>query len=487
MGVSLYTVRVVLSSLGTVDYGLFNVIGGIVTSFAFLSNALSASSQRYFSFELGRNDKKALAKIFRTTNTIYGLISLLVLVLAETVGLWFLNNKMVIPMDRMSAAFWVYQFSILSFLVTITNTPYMGAIIAHENMGVYAWASMVEAVIKLVVVYVLDLLKLDKLVLYSFLVFAATCIKALIFKIVCMRKYNESTWRYEWDISQIRSMLSFTGWNMFGSLAHVAKNQGVNIVMNIFFGPMVNAARGVAFQVNTAVNNFASNFTTALRPQIIKAYSAGERKEMLNLVFASSRFTYFLLFFLSLPILLETDFILSIWLGKDLAYAVVFTRLVILESIITGLSYPLMAAAQATGKMRGYQLVVGGFLLLNLPFVWIGYKLGLHPQFAMVIGVVFAVIAMWLRLLVMRKTTGISVTGYVKRVLLVILPVTVTSSVIPFILYRSFHQGMFRFLLVGSSGVVTTSVAIWTLGITSVERKKIMEKIRKILSAKAAK
>lgn len=481
MAVSLYTVRIVLTTLGMVDFGLYNVVGGVVALFAFMSNSMATSSQRYFTDAIGKGDDKAFAEAFRTTRTLYGLLALVVLVLAETIGLWFVRDRMVIPPDRLAAALWVYQFSITSFLLTITNTPYMAAIISHENMGIYAWVSFLEAGLKLAAAYLVNNLPYDKLAMYGALMFGATACRAMGFKIVCILKYRKGSWRYSWEPARLREMLSFTGWNLFGSFASATRSQGVNILLNLFFGPAVNASRGVAFQVNSAIVQFASNFTTALRPQIMKSYSAGQKREMLKLVYMSSRFTYLLMLVLAVPVLLETESILAWWLGKTGPHMAVFTRLVVLQSLVLSLSYSLTAAAQATGRVKAFQAWVGGFQILNLPVAWVLFRSGMEPEAAFSSGLAIEVVSIVLRLAVLRKTIQLPVPEYTRSVLFPIAVVTAASLIAPAALWRAMPPGLPRFLAVSVAGGVSCLVAAWRLGITEEERGRIAAAARKRL------
>jgi O-antigen/teichoic acid export membrane protein len=374
MVVSLYTVRVVLNTLGIVDYGIFNVVAGIVTTFSFLSVTLATATQRFFSFELGRNNYEQLKKTFSMTMTIYIMVAIIILVLAETLGLWFLNTKMSIPAERMEAANWIYQFSILSFMMTMFTIPYDAAIIAHERMDVYAYVSMIEVSLKLLIVYLLMIVSMDKLKLYAILILGVTTIITLIYRTYCQKKFDECHYSFYWDSNLFKTIAGYSGWNLFGSLAGVFNDQGINILLNIFFNPVINAARGIAFQISNSINLFVSNFSTAVNPQIIKYYAQNENQKMQTLVFQSSKFSYFLLFIITMPVLLETNLILSLWLKAVPEYVVLFTRLVIITTLIDSLSGPLITSALATGKIKYYQIIIGGFKLFNLPicffFLW---------------------------------------------------------------------------------------------------------------------
>ena len=478
MLVSLYTVRVVLNTLGVVDFGIFNVVGGIVVMFSFLSNTMASASQRFFAFDLGRNDILQLKRTFSLTISIYVIISAVVLLLAETIGLWFLNTHMVIPPERMEAANWIYQFSILSFLVTIMVIPYNAAIIAHENMKVYAYVSIIEVVMKLAIVYLLVLFLVDKLKLYAILMFTTTCIVNSIYYTFCKRKYEECRFQFYWDKGLFNTLISYSGWNLFGGVAAVLNTQGINILLNMFFGPVVNAARAIAYQVGNAVNQFAFNFFTAVNPQIIKYYGAGEKQQMMNLVFLSSKFSFFLLFILSMPVLLETNFILTRWLKNLPEYVILFTRLVIIIALIDSLSNSLVTSAQATGKIKLYQAVVGGMLLLNLPVSYFLLKLGFPPQATMYVSIVIAVICLFLRLWILRRLVDLSISNYFKKVLMSVISVSVAAYIIPLFIIFQLDENITRFMIVGVSAVLTSSMAIYCLGLSGSERKYFIKEIK---------
>ena len=314
MVVSLYTVRVVLNTLGAEDYGIYNVVAGVVTMFSFLSSSMATASQRYFSFALGENDNEKLKKYFSMSFTIYCLIALIVLVLAETVGLWFVVNKLVVPMERKDAAFWIYQASVFSMIFTILTAPFMASIIAHEDMNIYAYVSIIEVVLKLGIVFLLPLFAIDKLIFYGLLMAVVVFINTAIYRTICVKKYSECKFSFFWEKDLFKELISYTGWNMFGAAVGVFKYQVVNIILNQFFNPIVNTARGIAQQVNSAVNSFAQNFSTAVRPQIIKTYASGEKDKMLQLMFRSCKATFLLMYVFALPLILEMPYVLKLWL-----------------------------------------------------------------------------------------------------------------------------------------------------------------------------
>nr|WP_262708777.1 oligosaccharide flippase family protein [Sphingobacterium corticibacterium] len=474
MGVSLYTVRVVLDTLGVVDYGLYNVVGGIVIMFSFLSGTMSSASQRFFAFELGRKNHDALRKTFSMTMIIYGIIAVLILILAETIGLWFLNNKMIIPADRLEAVQWVYQFSILSFMMTMITIPYNAVIIARERMRVYAYVSIIEAVLKLLIVYLLVLFSLDKLKLYAVLMFVVTTLITLIYRMYCLRRFHECKFYFYWDKRLFKEIIGYSGWNLFGAIASIFNNHGINIILNLFFGPTVNTARAIAYRINSTMSQFVLNFMTASRPQITKYYATGEKDKMLALVFQTSKFCFILMFMLSIPLLLETNFVLEVWLKQVPEYVVLFTRLIIVATLIDSLSYPLTTAALATGEIKIYQLVVGGILILVLPISYMFLKLGFPPQSVFYLAIVGSVIAMALRLVMLRKMVALNITRYFLQVVIPILLVLVPSYIVPLFVIQEIQAGLLRFFVTTLVGLASSVLSVYLFALSKDEKRFVV-------------
>ena len=326
MGVSLFTSRVILQTLGIEDYGIYSVVGGIITMFAFINGGMISATQRFLTFEIGKGNLLQLKKVFSTSLQIHTLIAFVIVLLGETVGLWFLYEKLVIPPDRLVAALWVYQCSIIVCVINIMSVPYNADIIAHEKMSAFAYISIIEVILKLAIVYMLYVTPWDKLITYSILLLIVQLIIRCIYARYCSNHFEESHYCHQVDKSLFKEMFAFAGWSFWGNLAGVLYTQGLNMMLNMFFGPIVNAARGIAVQVQAAVQQFIGNFQVALNPQITKNYATGELVQMHILMFRSARFSFFLLYLLTLPILLETNYILTLWLETVPADAVVFTR-----------------------------------------------------------------------------------------------------------------------------------------------------------------
>lgn len=471
MIVSLYTSRVVLDALGEVDYGLYGAVGGIVVAFSFLNGVMSAACNRYFAIEIGRNDHNALHKVFCLNVSIFLLLGAIILVLSETFGLWFLNAKMVFPPERATAVNWVFQLSVLSFIATMLSTPYRAIIIAKEKMKVFAYSSIVEAFLKLGIAFALVASCHDKLILYAALMCLVSIAVSLFYWIYCSHFYEECRYRFFWDRDQFREIVGYTGWNVVGTMSGIFKTQGSNILLNMFFGPVVNAAFKVAYQVYLTINQFVSNFCTAFNPQITKSYASGEDRSMMKLVFQSSKFSYYLLFMIVLPFCLEAEAVLDIWLKDVPAHSVIFTRLMLVAAVIDSISYPLVTAVQATGKIKWYQIFVGGTMLLTLPIAYLMFKFGnFAPESVFVVIILLSVVAQVLRVIFMKRLLKMSVADYLKEVLLPVGIVTVLSSLAPVALLLAPVSFYGKGITVIVLSILSIVLCVWFAGMKKSER-----------------
>lgn len=476
MLVTLYTSRVVLNTLGVSDYGVYNVVGGVVAMFGFINNSMSSATQRYITFALGKGDIKNLHKVFSTALQIHILISVLIVVLGETVGLWFMYEKMQIPEDRMDAAFWVLQCSIVATVVMIVSVPYNADIIAHEKMSAFAYISILEAVLKLAVVYILVVFSYDKLILYAILILAVQILIRFCYSHYCNKHFQESKYRHVWDKSLFKEMTGFAGWSMFGNLSGVLFGQGLNMLLNVFFGPVVNAARAVAVQVQNAIQQFVGNFQMALNPQITKTYARGEKDEMHRLMFRSARFSFYLLFLLSLPVLFETDFILTVWLKTVPDNTVVFLRIMICTSLIYTLANPLVVANQATGKVRKYQAVCGTILLMILPVSYVCLRLGCPAYSVFIVHFVMESLTQLARMFMLRPLIGIRIKDYFINIYAKVGFVVLLSVIIPFLVYRIMDDTVLRFFLMCVICVLSVGLVSYSVGLSSTERVFVRSK-----------
>lgn len=477
MLVSLYSVRVVLNVLGVVDYGIYTVVAGMVTMFSFLSVAMSTASQRYFSFELGKGNDDQLRRTFKMSFTIYVIIAFIVVIFAETIGLWFVHNMLAIPADRIFAARFVYQMAVISFVFTILTSPYMAAIIAHEDMNIYAYVSIFESILKLGIVFLLSLINIDKLIIYSILMTSTVIIVTATYRTICKTKYNECRAMLYWDPSLFKEMISFTGWNLFGASVNIFKIQAVNILLNQHFNPIVIASRGIATQVNSAVISFSQSFSTAVRPQIVKNFASGNMDEMRNLVYRSCKGTFFLMYLFILPLCLEINFVLQLWLKFPPRYVYIFTQLTLIDALIASASYPLIAVAQATGKVKLYQGVVAGILLLNMPLAYVSIIIGLPVESIFFVGILLTSIALIVRIVILGRLLYFPFKSVLNKVILPIGLSTCISYIIPAYLQTLFTESFLRFILITLISLLSVSVTGYFIMLSKDERFWIKEKI----------
>lgn len=481
MAISLYTSRVVLNTLGVEDFGIYNVVGGIVAMFGFINSSMTSATQRYITYALGKNDTNKLKIVFATALQIHLLISVMIIVMGEVVGLLFLYNKLQIPPERMNAAFWVLQCSIVAAVIMIVSVPYNALIIAHERMSAFAYISIVEAVLKLAIVYVLLIFSMDKLILYAFLLLTVQLLVRLCYTRYCHRHFIESKYSKGWNGKLFKEMTTFAGWSFFGNFAFVLYTQGLNMLLNIFFGPVVNAARGIAVQVQGAVQSFAGNFQMAINPQITKNYASGNLSQMHNLMFRSARFSFYLLMYMTLPIMLEAHFVLVLWLKIVPDYTVVFVQLMLLITLLNPLASPCTIASQATGQVKRFQLIVGGILLLILPFSYLALKLGAPAYAVFIVHFIIEVVAVFARMLVLRNMINLPIVGYFREIYFPIILVSLASVVIPVLEHNYMDEGWLRLIVVGMTSVVTLSFSIYVLGLRGGEKAMVVEKVKQLI------
>ena len=484
MGISLFTSRVILQTLGVEDYGISSVVGGVISMFTFINAAMVSSTQRYLNFELVRGDANQLRSVFSTSLQIHALIALAIIVLSETVGLWFLNEKLVIPEARMTAAMWVYQCSILSCAVSIMSTPYNAVIVAHEKMSAFAYISILDVSLKLLVVYLLVVLPFDKLIILAILNLLVQLLIRYIYTIYCHRHFPESYFQFWFNKTLFKEMFGFAGWSFWGNLAAILYTQGLNMMLNIFFGPIVNAARGIAVQVQSAVQQFVGGFQTALNPQITKNYASNNLPQMHSLMFRSARFSFLLLFFLSLPVLMETNFILTLWLKTVPDDAVVFTQIMICISLIYTTANPCVIANQATGKVKIYQMVVGGILLLILPISYVVLKLGAPAYSVFIVHFCIESLAQFSRMYMLRKLIHLPLWQYIKNIYIPIVSTVVIAIILPLVVRMQVAEGWLRFLAVGFTCVLSVGASSYFIGFTKQERVFFLDKSLRLLRIK---
>ena len=478
--VALYTSRVLLDVLGVEDYGVYNVVGGVVTMLGFFNGAMVASTQRFFSFAIGQEDVEQLNRNYSTILLIQGGLALLVILLAETVGLWFVRTYLVIPPERMSAALWVYHFAVFSFVLSMLQVPFTALIITHERMNVYALISIGDVALKLLLVLILPYLPFDKLISYAVLLFCVALITCSAYVLYCKVRLRYVRVIKRFDRNLFRVLLSYMGWNLWGNSAAVIMGQGINILLNIFFGPAVNAARAIAYQVQGALNQLVANFQLALNPPIVKSYARGEMDYMHRLIISGSKLSFFLLLLFAIPVGLEAPLLLSVWLKEVPLHTVLFTNLILIVGCIDSLSGTLMTAAQASGKIKKYQMFVGLLLILNLPVSYAVLKLGGSPESTMVVAVVISLIALFVRLWIISPLVQLSVSTYCREALVPVILTSIPSIAMGYGVRRLVGaDDLLRGLLVMLLSFIISATFVYLLGLSQHERQIVRSRICK--------
>ena len=480
MFMGLYTSRIVLQALGEGDYGIYNVVGGVVAMCTIISGALNSAVSRFITFEMGKGEGARLNKVYSTAVIIQIVLAAVVVAVAEPVGLWFIDNEMTISPERIPAARWVLHFSLLAFVVNLMSVPQMASITAHEWMSAYAWIGILDGLLRFGVALLISCSGHDRLVAYAALMAVSVLIVRMAYGIYCRLHFPECRFRPVFDRPLMKEMFSFAGWNFIGVTAGVLRDHGGNILVNVFSGSVaVNAARGVALQLSNAVQSFVTNFMTAVNPQITKSYAAGEKDYMFSLMRKSSRMAYYLLLIIVLPVIFNVDYLLSIWLDEVPAGSASFARLFLILALSESLSGPLITGTQATGKIRDYQILVGGLIMLNFPVSYIFLKAGAAPEVTVVVAIVISQICLFARLYMLRRLTEFPVGEYLIRVYLNVLIVTLTAVILPLALMRYMPGGLTGFLLDVPLCIVCAALAVLFKGCSSAERKELWNMIRR--------
>lgn len=478
--VSLYTSRVVLRVLGVEDYGIYNVVGGIVGMLSFLNSSMAATYQRYYNFEMGKMNEKGLSDIFKSGLTVQLIYASIIVIIAESIGLWFLNTQLVIPSDRIIAAQWVFQISIISFVITVFQAPFTALIVANEKMNIFAIVSILDAVLKLAIVFLLTIINSDKLIVYATLLVIISLLNIFIYIVICKRKFAKiCIISLNWDKDTLKQLFSFGGWGMMGTLAYTLQNQGINLLLNIFFGPIVNAARGITYQILNAVEMFVTSFQTSFRPQLTKSYAEGNLPYMYKLYYSATKISSFLLWALSLPIIIETPAILEIWLGDNVPeHTVEFTRLVLLISLVGVYANPTSCIAYATGKIKKFTIWVSTLNLMIVPIGYLFLKLGYDPESVMIINLLMAILVQIVRLFVLKRLIDLSLQKYFVEVILPTMAVFVLSPILPLGLKIMIdNDTFFVCLLTCFISVVSVTILTWIVGLNKNEKSLLLSKL----------
>lgn len=475
--VGFYASRVVLDALGENDYGIYSVVGGVVAMFSIISGALNSAVSRFITFEMGKGTRADLNKVYSTSVLIQIALSVIIIAICEPAGIWFIRNEMTISPDRIPAALWVLQFSLLSFVVNLMSVPQMASITAHEKMSAYAWIGMLDGMLRLAVALLIVHSPTDRLVWYSALMAVSVIVVRVAYGIYCRKHFPECRFRSVFEKGLVKEMFSFAGWNFIGVTSGVLRDQGGNILVNIFFTTAMNAARGVAVQLNGAVQGFVTNFMTAVNPQITKSYASGERAYMLSLVKKSSKMAFFLLFIIALPMLFNTEYLLGIWLKEVPEHSASFVQLFLVFALSESLSSPLITAQLATGNIRNYQMIVGGLQLLNLPVAYVLLKYGAQAQSTVAVSIVISQICLVARLILLRKMIGLSMREFFAQVYLRVSVVALAALALPLMLMRVMPGGFAGFCLSVGICVLCAGISILYVGCTKVERREMVSMI----------
>lgn len=481
--VSLYTSRVILQVLGVEDFGIYNVVCGFVTMFAFLNTSMNNGIQRFYNYEYGKNGEEGAYRVFNSAIIIQFLLALVIVVLTETIGLWYLYEKMVIPGERFAAAFWIFQFSVMSLVILVMQIPFSASIMAHEKIKYFSIVHMVDAILKLLIALTIPFVPFDKLIGYGFLVFCISLINACLYIIYAKVHFKELKFHFLIDKDLIKSMLSFSGWNLFGSFAGVGKEQGINMILNMFFGPVVNAARGIAYQVTGALKSFVSTVTVSGRPQLTQSYAQGDKERTIGLMFSLCKMSFFVLFIFALPVTIEINYILTIWLGVDSIpeHTHLFVQLVLLTALTNVFSPPTSFVVHATGKMAKYQIITSAFSLTVLPLSYIFLTHGADAEIVFVLNMIITAVGEYISLRVLQSIEYFKLRDFVHFVLkpvVIVILISVPISVIGrFLIQESF----IRLVITAILSVISIVGSVYFFALNDSEKALVKSMINKIL------
>lgn len=478
MLIGLYTSRVILNVLGIQDFGIYNVVGGVVSMFGILNNAMASSTSRFITFEIGKNERlERLKTVFNTSLILHLGIAIVVCVLCIPVGLWFMNTYMQLPQDRMQAINWVFYGALISTFLSIINVPFVAVLISYERMNIFAYFSLIDLILKLGIVILLQTVTYDKLQFYAFSLVVVQLIMQLLYWGYSYKNFKETRANLAYDKNLLKNMTSFAGWSLLGDSAVLLFTQGLNMLLNVFFGTTINAARGIAVQVQGLVSRFIGGFQTAINPQITKSYAANDLAYMHKLIFLSSKFSFILFLGLSLPILLETNFILTTWLKIIPEHTVNFVRIILMIALIDCLANPLVFAAKATGKIKKYQAVLGTLLLTVVPISYLTLKLGYPPEAVFVVHFIVTIVAQFTRVILIKPMIGLSYADYFNKLILRCLLVFLGTGVIPLCIYLIKDPSISRVVFVVFSTIVCLIICTFFVGMTSEEKIILKGKI----------
>lgn len=482
MAIGLFTSRVILNALGISDMGLMSVAGSVITMFTFLNATLTSGTQRFISYAIGENNAQRLRAVFKSAMTLHLLLAIIIFFLGETLGLWYVYNKLNVEPGRFQAAMWCYQLSIISTVVGMVQLPFNSALIAHEKMNIYAYMTIFDAVFKLLAAYLIQIVCFDRLIFYSILIFAAELLSTFLYNLYCRKHFKECSFSFGYDKGIFRNMLSFSGWNTLGCLAAMGQGTGVNLIINSFCGTVVNGARGIAFQANGWVTRFVENFMVALNPQIIKSYASGDIQRMSSLVINGARFGCYLFLLLGIPLFVEIEFVLKLWLGQCPEHTVAFMRIVMIETLFKTMGTPTVTAMHATGQMKLLNITVGSILLLIVPVSYVCFRLGLSPEQVLLINIKPWIVVPFIRVFLVKKYSQgkFPVGQYLYQVvlkttamaLLMFVPIWLFSY------YMQSYTDWIRFCAIFTSSLVFSAMVIYYIGLEQKYRILLVEKLK---------
>lgn len=483
--VSLYSTRAILNVLGVVDYGIYNVVAGFVSMFAFLNSSMTNTIQRFFNYEKGKNDGANLNEVFVTSAQIQLILAIVTFAVLEVVGVWYINNKMVLPENRLTAAMWVFQFSVSSLFLLIIQIPYAAAVVAHERMGFYAIVSVIDAILKLAVALALPFFTYDKLVVYGVLMLIISIANLLLFFIYARKNFSEIRFVKSFNKPLFKNMLSFSGWNVFGSFAYTMQGQGLNVLMNAFFGPIVNAARGVAYQVQSALSGFTENVAVAFKPQLVESHARGANERTISLMYSMSKLGYLMVFILSIPISIEINYILTLWLGDTVPeYTSLFTILVLANMALGSLNMPISQTVQAVGQIKNYQTARSVVVVSVLPISWLALALGASAYSVFIVLVLINFLNQPLSMFLLHKIFDYSYSDYIKKVILPCFSFSVISPIVPLAIHYFMNESFVRLSVVVFTSVVCSILCAYLTVLSSNERYFVKSIISKFFNKK---
>lgn len=482
--VSLFTTRIILEQLGVENFGIYNVVGGMVGFLGMLNGSMTSATQRFLAFELGSGDVKSYNRVFSMLLTIFLALSVGLMVVALAFGPWLINDFIVIPDEKRSVSLWVYYFSVVTFFVNLIAIPYMSSIIAHEKMGIYASMSSIEVVLKLLLVYSLYVSSFDKLLTYGFLTMCVSFLITMSYCVYCIYHIKGCIYRFFWENPLFRQLVGYISWNLFGSVTTILNYQGQTLVLNLFFGPLVNAAKAISDKINSIVGAFSSNFFMAVRPQIIKSYASGEHDYMYKLVNKSSKFSFYLLFLLTLPMIILMESILTLWLGANQVTdnMIRFSQLMLVFSLVNVFESPITTMIQATGNIRKYEIIIGSVVLLVLPICYFLFKIGFPAYYSLIVLILIFIVAQFFRVYVAKQQVGLSIRYYFRGVF---IPVIVAATPSAFLSYSLCKFISNDFIGIVYSIFICLSVSIlfvFLLGLDKSEKETIVNFILSKLS-----